>query len=192
MILVEAAEPWNEHWEHVGVKVSVRMYSHTIVYFYIRTSKNLVNVGSSRHKLPRHLQCRVGDTDPSGQNWSDMSCRADMSRCRRHCQLSHNPKPPSTVTTQPPSGLPIIPSNDNAQERCKWDIFGLVKWKHKMFILLNGTPAKRIWRTSPWGTPLCSAPILPSWGKLPPGITKGNKAEHSERVCWNSQGRVYT
>ncbi len=64
----------------MGAIVSVRMYSHTIVYFYIRTSENLVNVGSSRHKLPRHLQCSVGDTDPSGQNWSDMSCRADMSR----------------------------------------------------------------------------------------------------------------
>jgi len=70
MILVEAAEPWNEHWEHVGAIVSVRMY----------TSENLVNVGSSRHKLPQHLQCRVGDTDPSGQNWSNMSCRADMLR----------------------------------------------------------------------------------------------------------------
>jgi len=30
------------------------MYSHTIVYFYIHTWENLVNVGSSRHKLPRH------------------------------------------------------------------------------------------------------------------------------------------
>jgi hypothetical protein len=64
----------------VGAIVSVRMYSHAIVYFYIRTSENLVNVGSSRHKLPRHLQFCVGDTDPSGQNWSDTSCRADMSR----------------------------------------------------------------------------------------------------------------
>ena len=65
------------------------MYSHTIVYFYIRTSENLVNVGSSRHKLPRHLQFCVGDTDPSGQNWSDtvVSCR-HVTTCRRHFQLS--------------------------------------------------------------------------------------------------------
>ena len=66
----------------MGAIVSVRMYSHTIVYFYIRTSENLVNVGSSRHKLPRHLQCCVHNMDPSGQNWSDISCRADMSRWR--------------------------------------------------------------------------------------------------------------
>jgi hypothetical protein len=48
--------------------VSVHMHSHTIVYFYIHTSENLVNVGSSRHKLPQHLQFCVSDTDPSGQN----------------------------------------------------------------------------------------------------------------------------
>ena len=64
---------------------SVRMYSHTIVYFYIRTSENLVNVGSSRNKLPRHLQC---GTDPSGQNWSDTACRRrHVATCRRHFQL---------------------------------------------------------------------------------------------------------
>ena len=28
-------------------------------YFYIRTSENLVNVGSSQHKLPRHLKCQL-------------------------------------------------------------------------------------------------------------------------------------
>jgi hypothetical protein len=64
---------------------SVLMYSHIIVYFYIRTSENLVNVGSSRNKLPRHLQC---DTDPSGQNWSDTACRRrHVATCRRHFQL---------------------------------------------------------------------------------------------------------
>ena len=69
--------------------VSVRMYSHTIVYFYIRTLENLVNVGSSRHKLPQHLQFCVGDTDPSGQNWSDtvVSCR-HVATCWQHFQLS--------------------------------------------------------------------------------------------------------
>jgi len=65
------------------------MYSHTIVYFYIRTWENLVNVGSSRHKLPRHLQFCVGDTDQSGLNWSDMLChRRHVATCRRHFQLS--------------------------------------------------------------------------------------------------------
>ena len=72
-----------------GAIVSVHMYSHTIVYFYKRTSENLVNVGSSRHKLPRHLQFCVGDTDPSGQNWSDTSCLGrHVATCRRHFQLS--------------------------------------------------------------------------------------------------------
>ena len=70
--------------------VSVRMYPHTtIVYFYIRIPKNLVNVGSSRHKLPRHRKNCVGDTDPSGQNWSDTVCRRrHVATCRRHFQLS--------------------------------------------------------------------------------------------------------
>ena len=66
------------------------MYSHTIVvYFYIRIPKNLVNVGSSRHKLPRHRKNCVGDTDPSGQNWSDTVCRRrHVATCRRLFQLS--------------------------------------------------------------------------------------------------------
>jgi hypothetical protein len=36
-----------------------------------------------------HLQCRVGNTDPSGQNWSNtvMSCR-HVKTCWRHFQLS--------------------------------------------------------------------------------------------------------
>jgi hypothetical protein len=74
----------NELW------VSVHMYSHTIVvYFYIRIPKNLVNVGSSRHKLPRHRKSCVGDTDPSGQNWSDTVCRRrHVATCRRLFQLS--------------------------------------------------------------------------------------------------------
>jgi hypothetical protein len=65
------------------------MYKYTIVYLYIRTFENLENVGSSRHKLPRHLQFCVGDMDPSGQNWSDtdVSCR-HVTTCRRHFQLS--------------------------------------------------------------------------------------------------------
>jgi hypothetical protein len=67
---------------------SVRMYSHTIVYLYIRTAENLVNVGSSRHKLPRHLQFCVGNTDPSGQNWSNTACRRrHVATCWRHFQL---------------------------------------------------------------------------------------------------------
>ncbi len=75
-------------WEHVGAIVSVRMYSHTI-YFYIRTSENLGNVGSSRHKLPRHLQFCVGNKDPSGQNWSDTSCRRrHVTTCWWHFHLS--------------------------------------------------------------------------------------------------------
>jgi len=76
-------------WDVHCVCSFLRMCSHTIVYFYIRTSENLANVGSSRHKLPRHLQYRVGDTDPSGQNWSDMPmlCR-HVATCRHHFQLS--------------------------------------------------------------------------------------------------------
>jgi hypothetical protein len=63
-----------------GAIVSVRMYSHTIVYFYIRTSENLVNVGSSRHKLPRHLQFCVGDTDPLAKIGATRRVLADMLR----------------------------------------------------------------------------------------------------------------
>jgi hypothetical protein len=50
-----------------------------------------ISVGcSSRHKRPQHLKSCVGDTDPSGQNWSDILCRDDMSpTCRRHFRLSH-------------------------------------------------------------------------------------------------------
>ena len=67
---------------------SVRMYSHTIVYLYIRTAENLVNAGSSRHKLPRHLQFCVGNTDPSGQNWSNTACRRrHVATCWRHFEL---------------------------------------------------------------------------------------------------------
>ena len=79
----------NERW------VSVCMYSHTIVYFYIRTSKNLVNVGSSWHKLSRHLQFCVGDTDSSGQNWSDTTRHfvADMSRHVGDMSATFPPKP---------------------------------------------------------------------------------------------------
>jgi hypothetical protein len=82
--MTNAEHDRNERW------VSVRMYSHTIVvYFYIRIPKNLVNVGSSRHKLPRHRKNCVGDTDPSGQNWSDTVCRRrHVATCRRHFQLS--------------------------------------------------------------------------------------------------------
>jgi hypothetical protein len=69
----------NERWERCD-SICAYVLPYHIVYFYIRTSENLLNVGSSRHKLPRHLQFCVGDTDPSGQNWSDTSCRADISR----------------------------------------------------------------------------------------------------------------
>ena len=75
-------------WDVRCVCSFVRMYPHTIVYFYIRIPKNLVNVGSSRHKLPRHRKNSVGDTDPSGQNWSDTVCRRrHAATCRRHFQL---------------------------------------------------------------------------------------------------------
>ena len=60
---------------------------------------------------------------------------------------THSTKPPSTAPMQQQSVLSIISSNDNAHEQWKWGIFGLAKKKHKMGILLNGTPAKRIWRT---------------------------------------------
>jgi len=77
-----------QKWALRGAIVSVRMYSHTIVYFYIRTSENLVNIGSSRHKLPRHLQFCVSDTNPSGQNWSGTLCRhRHVATCRQHFQL---------------------------------------------------------------------------------------------------------
>jgi hypothetical protein len=80
----------------VGAIVSVRMYPHTIVYFYIRTSESLVNVGSSRHKLPRHQKNSVGDMDPSGQNWSDTLCRRrHVATCRRHFHLRCRRRCPS-------------------------------------------------------------------------------------------------
>ena len=94
---------------------SVRMYSHTIVYFYIRTSENLVNVGSSRHKLPRHLQFCVGDMDPSGQNWSDTACRRrHVATCRQHFQLSSPSVRAWTVREPlvPLDGRPTIVGND--------------------------------------------------------------------------------
>jgi len=89
------------------------MYSHTIVvYFYIRIPKNLVNVGSSRHELPRHRKNCVGNTDPSGQNWSDTVCRRrHVATCRQHFQLSHPKRreivpqyvpPHAHLDTQPP------------------------------------------------------------------------------------------
>ncbi len=75
-------------WDVRCVCSFVRMYPHTIVYFYIQIPKNLVNVGSSRHKLPRHQKNSFGDTDPSGQNWSDTVCRRrHVATCRRHFQL---------------------------------------------------------------------------------------------------------
>jgi hypothetical protein len=48
------------------------------------------DVGSSRHKRSRHLQFCVGNTGPSGQNWSKILCRYDLlPTCRRHLQLSN-------------------------------------------------------------------------------------------------------
>ncbi len=61
------------------------------VCFYIRTwvLAGKISVGCSRHKRPRHLKSCVGDTDSSGQSWSDILCRDDMSpTCRRHFWLS--------------------------------------------------------------------------------------------------------
>ncbi len=44
-----------------------------------------ISVGCSRHKRPRHLKSCVGNTDPSGQNWSNILCWDDMSpTCRQH------------------------------------------------------------------------------------------------------------
>ena len=61
------------------------------VCFYIRTwvLAGKISVGCSRHKRPRHLKSCVRDTDPSGQNWSDILCRDDMSpTCWQHFRLS--------------------------------------------------------------------------------------------------------
>jgi hypothetical protein len=60
------------------------------VCFYIRTwvLAGKISVGCSQHKRPRHLKSCVGDTDPSGQNWSNILCRDDMSpTCQQHFQL---------------------------------------------------------------------------------------------------------
>ncbi len=57
------------------------------VCFYILTwvLVGKISVRCSQHKRPRHLKSCVGNTDPSGQNWSDILCRDDMSpTCRRH------------------------------------------------------------------------------------------------------------
>jgi hypothetical protein len=96
-------------------KVSVHMYPHTtIVYFYIRIPKNLVNVGSSRHKLPRHRKNSVGDTDPSGQNWSDTVCRrGHVATCRRHFQLRQK-------EIKEPSGRTFLPHKQCQAPNQQW------------------------------------------------------------------------
>ncbi len=50
------------------------------VCFYTRTwvLAGKISVGCRRHKRPRHLKSCVGDTDPSGQNRSNILYVADM------------------------------------------------------------------------------------------------------------------
>jgi len=65
--------------KHVGAIVSVRMYSHTIVHFYIRTLKiweMLAKANTNCHNIFNI----VSATDPSGQNWSDMFVSCHMLR----------------------------------------------------------------------------------------------------------------
>ncbi len=80
--------------------------------------ENLGNVDKSRHKLPQHLQYCVGDTDLSGQNWSDMFvlCR-HVATCRQHFQL----RLPFKQTTQQLAGSSTTTSNHDAPK--PWTCF---------------------------------------------------------------------
>jgi len=142
MILVEAAELWNERWAHVGAIVSVRMYPRTIVYFYIRTSENLVNVGSSRHKLPRHRKNSVGDTDPSGQNRSNtVCCRRHVATCRRHFQLSDCPEPFSTHHCSPsPIGVAVLPALLCTIHLIYWEHISVSQSSYLLFAMTTLSP----------------------------------------------------
>ena len=79
---------------HVENMTEISVERDRIFVYVLRYHSIFLHTNSENLVKSRHLKFCVGNTDPSGQNWSDTLCRRrHVATCRRHFQLSRSDKP---------------------------------------------------------------------------------------------------